>query len=276
LSVLETTPGRSFLAQRAAYTLRLPVFEGPLDLLLQLIRSHKLDISEVSISLVAEQYMEFLSVMEALDLEIAGEFLVTAATLMEIKSRTLLPRPEPLPGDEDQIDPREELVQRLLEYERFQHVAEQLRELALENGRSFTRTAVETWEGAIPLVELKPADLLAALRLMRADEDDENGKKAAPTLRVRRNAVNLRQRMSEVVRRVEAHAANGGALPFSLLVYKNGARMERLEVLVTFLAVLELVRLGQLTAWQRGALGEILLTLAAPAETGAGLTAVTN
>lgn len=275
MSVAEA-PARSqagLLASRTAYTLRLPVFEGPLDLLLHLIRNHKLDISEVSISLVTEQYLEYLFLMEQLDLEVAGEFLVIAATLMEIKSRTLLPRPEPAVEDEGQ-DPRVELVQRLLEYERFQQVAEQLRELAAETGRSFTRSVVEQWEGAVPLVELKPADLLSALRLMRKEDDEDAAGRIPPSLRVRRHAVNLKQRMAEVLRRVESHQV---PLPFSALIYRGGERMPRLEVLVTFLAILELVRLSHLTAWQGGPLGEIFLTVReTPAEPPTGPSLVTN
>lgn len=274
MSLAEAPPqnSRSLLARSTAYTLKLPVFEGPLDLLLHLIRNHKLEISEVSLSLVAEQYLEYLSLMESLDLEIAGEFIVTAATLMEIKSRSLLPRPEPVGGEEDALDPRVELVQRLLEYERFQHVAEQLRELAAETGRCFTRGAVEQWEGAVPLVELKPADLLTALRLMQREDGDDQPRTPA-ALRVRRHAVNLRQRMNEVLRRVEAHE---GPLAFSQLIYRGGARVERLEVLVTFLAILELVRLNQVSAWQRGVLGEIFLTPPARPETGGPAGPVSN
>ncbi|HEU4753201.1 MAG TPA: segregation/condensation protein A [Armatimonadota bacterium] len=253
------------------YAIRIPVFEGPLDLLLHLIRTHKLDIRDIPVALVTEQYLEYLALMESLDLDIAGEFLVMAATLMEIKSRMLLPRPEPLPDEDEGRDPRAELVERLLEYERFQQVAEQLRDLAAESGRTFPRPVVEQWEGAVPLVELRPGDLLEALRRMVRDEEAaEDGAARAPSLRVRRHAVNLKQRIAEVLRRVYAH--NGEALPFSSLVIRSGRRVARQEVLVTFLAVLELVRQGQITAWQRGALGEILLLPKAPpavAEAGA-------
>ena len=260
MTVLEAPPrdhAPGLLASRTAYTLKLPVFEGPLDLLLHLIRNHKLDISDVALALVTEQYLDYLHLMEQLDLEVAGEFMVIAATLMEIKSRTLLPRPEPAIEDEG-IDPREELVQRLLEYERFQHVAEQLRELAVESSRSFTRSVVEQWEGAVPLVELRPADLLSALRLMQRGEVDLDGHhKLPPSLRVRRHAVNLKQRIAEVLRRIQSHE---GPLPFSRLVTRTGLRADRGEVLITFLAILELVRLAQVTAWQAGPLGEIILT----------------
>src|SRR5688500_11277468 len=146
---------------------------------------------------------------------------------MEIKSRTLLSRPEPAIEDEG-VDPREELVQRLLEYERFQHVAEQLRDLAVESSRSFTRSVVEQWEGAVPLVELRPADLLSALRLLQRGEETEGHHKLPPSLRVRRHAVNLKQRITEVLRRVQSHE---GPLPFSRLVTRTGLRADRGEVL---------------------------------------------
>jgi segregation and condensation protein A len=239
-----------------AYSIRLPIFEGPLDLLLHLIRTHKLDIRDIPIARVTQQYLDYLALMESLDLDIAGEFLVMAATLMEIKSRMLLPRPAPLPDEDEGQDPRAELVERLLEYERFQQVAEQLRELAAESSRSFPRGLVEQWEGAVPLVELRPGDLLAALQRMRKDEEATNGNGHHPSLRVRRQAINLRQRILEVLRRVLSYT---GPLPFSILVVRGGTRIAREEVLVTFLAVLELVRQEQISAWQHAACGEIYL-----------------
>ncbi len=245
-------------------TITLPVFEGPLALLLHLIRSHKLEIADIPIAQITDQYLEYLALMESLDLDIAGEFLVMAATLMEIKSRLLLPRPEPLVEEDEGIDPRAELIARLLEYERFQAVAETLRERAEESRRSFARTAVEQWEGAIPLVELRPADLLDALRRMRLtdEEAEEGGGSRGPALRVRRQQINLRQRMQEIVRRLEAADR---PLAFSALLRahrtENG-RLTRHEVLVTFLAVLELVRLGDISAWQEEGLGEIILAKA--------------
>lgn len=240
----------------ATYPVRLPAFEGPLDLLLHLIRAQKLDIRDIPIALVAEQYWAHLVVMEAagtLDLSEAGEFLVMAATLMEIKSRMLLPRPAPVTDDEEGLDPRAELVARLLEYERFQQVAEQLREMAEANSRSFPRTTAESWEGGTPLVELKPVDLISALRRLQPSET-ENG--PAPTLRVRRHTINLQRRMEEVVRVV---LSAGRLVSFAGLASRGGRGSSRAEVLATFLAVLELVRLGRITAWQDGSRGIIYL-----------------
>jgi segregation and condensation protein A len=251
-----------------SYSIRVPAFEGPLDLLLHLIRTNKLDIRDIPIALIADQYLEHLSLMAALDLDVGGEFLVMAATLMEIKSRMLLPRPAPLAeGDDESLDPRAELVQRLLEYERFQQVAEQLRELAAASQLSFARTAPEAWEGGVPLVELQPIDLVEALRRMQAAEGETDTARPTTILRVRREAVNLRQRMAEVLRRVQGHSS---PLPFSALLSRGedveDAGLSRREarrrhVLVTFLAVLELARLGEVRALQSAPFGEIYLSL---------------
>ncbi len=240
-----------------AYSIRLPIFEGPLDLLLHLIRSHKVDICDIPIAEVTEQYLDYLALMDSLDLNVAGEFLVMAATLMEIKSRILIPRPEPAADEEPGVDPREELVQRLLEYERFQHVAEQLRELAAESGRTFPRSTIEQWTGAIPLVELRPADLLFALNKMRGLDEPSGERELPPSLRVRRQAINLKQRIAELLRRV---LQAEDPVRFSVLVHRAGRRIPRQEVLVTFLAILELVRQGQIRAWQEGPCGDIILT----------------
>ena len=102
------------------YKIKLDIFEGPLDLLLYLVKKDHLNIYDIPISQVTEQYLAYLELMRLLDLNIAGEFLVMAATLMQIKSRMLLPRDEAGLQDDEEIDPRQELVQRLLEYQRFQ------------------------------------------------------------------------------------------------------------------------------------------------------------
>src|SRR5437867_2166083 len=109
---------------QASPRFRLPLFEGPLDLLLHLIREQKIEIYDIPIALITQQYLEYLALMESLDLGIAGEYLVMAATLLEIKSRLLLPQP---PAFEEEEDPRAELVQKLVEYQRYQGTIETLR-----------------------------------------------------------------------------------------------------------------------------------------------------
>jgi segregation and condensation protein A len=225
-------------------------------LLLHLIRAQKLEIRDIPIAEVTDQYLAYLAMMEALDLDVAGEFLVMAATLMEIKSRMLLPRPEPDPDEEDETDPRAELVARLLEYDRFQQAARKLEELAQASARSFPRPAPESWDGALPLVELAPRDLAAALLRLAAPAGEESGARG-PSLRLRRQSIHLHRRVAEVLRRLEAA---DGTLTFGALVGPE-RRHDRLEVLVTFLALLELLRTGRVRAWQRGVLGEITIRL---------------
>jgi segregation and condensation protein A len=236
-----------------AYAVRLAVFEGPLDLLLHLIRQQKLVITDIPIASVTEQYLEYLSLMEELNLDVAGEFLVMAATLMEIKSRLLLPKPPRAAPEEDGPDPRQELIERLLEYERYQKVGEELRRLERETGRTFPRLPTEETPDA-PLEALTPADLLTALKRMLEQATDGNGK-GALVLRVRREAINLRARVAEVW---EAVRDAGEPLPFVALL--PPARRTRAQIIATFLAILELVRQGRIAAWQQGARGEILLT----------------
>jgi segregation and condensation protein A len=240
-----------------SYTIRLPVFEGPLHLLLHLIRSQKLDIYDIPIASVTEQYLEYLSLMDELNLDVAGEFLVMAATLMEIKSRLLLPRPPSEASDDEGPDPREDLVQKLLEYERYQRIAEDLRRMEQEMRRTFPRVAEEEGPEA-PLERLTPADLLGALSRMLSEYGKGNGKKE-PTVRMRREAISLRARLSEIWQRVRAADA---PVPFSELF--TPATRSRAMIVVTFMAVLELLRDGRILAWQRGGRGEILLTPSPP------------
>jgi segregation and condensation protein A len=234
-----------------ALAVRLPIFEGPLDLLLHLIRESKIDIYDIPIAAVTTQYLEMLALMEALDLEVAGEFLVMAATLMEIKSRMLLPRPPaPPPDEEEGEDPRAELVQRLIEYEQYKQIAERLRLLEEEGRRRFTR-GVEPEPEAVPLEELRPDDLIRALRRMLASFAEAS----PPVASLQRERINLRLRMRELWGRL---ADSEGPLSFYDL-FAGGPRPSRLEVIVTFLAVLELLRLGRLRVFQHHALGDLLL-----------------
>lgn len=240
-----------------AYTIRLAVFEGPLDLLLHLIRAQKLDIYDIPIASVTEQYLEHLSLMEELNLEVAGEFLVMAATLMEIKSRMLLPRPpRELVGEDEGPDPREELVRRLIEYEQYRGVAENLRLLERESRRSFARAAPDDLPSA-PLEEMTPRDLLGALRRMLLEATDGNGKGEAP-VQIRRETVSLQSRIDEVWQQI---SQAGVPVLFSAMLPPH--QRTRRQIIVSFLALLELLKEGKIQAWQEGGTGEITLTLAA-------------
>ena len=144
------------------YKVKLEIFEGPLDLLLYLIKKEELDIYNIPIARLTEQYLETLNLMELLDLEVAGEFLVMAATLMQIKSKTLLP-PDPAETAEE-ADPRAELVRRLLEYKAFKEAAEELRGFEGKRSGIFTRFGVEPEidGGDSPFLEGSLFDLITA------------------------------------------------------------------------------------------------------------------
>jgi segregation and condensation protein A len=252
-----------------ALAVRLPVFEGPLDLLLHLIREARIEITDIPIAQVTAQYLEMLALMEALDLEVAGEFLVMAATLMEIKSRMLLPRPpKPLAEEDEGEDPRAELVQRLLEYEQYKQAAEQFRALEEIGRRRFTREPDPEAEGAVPLEELRPDDLLRALHRMLATFTEAG----PPVASLQRERINLRLRMRELWGRLQDSPE---PLSFRSL-FLAGVRPTRLEVIVTFLAVLELLRLGRISVRQTHPLGDLLLVRREVEETASSTVAVVD
>jgi segregation and condensation protein A len=232
-----------------AYTVKVDVFEGPLDLLLHLIKQNQLDIYDIPIALITEQYLEYIRIMKALDLTIAGEFLVMAATLMHIKSRMLLPAPIEEEEEEEVGDPRAELVPRLVEYKRFKEAAVRLSQQALLGVDVFIRPAqeIEAEEGEI---EADLFHLIDALRelLKRQEVDDFH--------EVTLDRVTLRDKMTELCERLQGARE---AVPFSALFTPLATRV---ELIVTFLALLELIRSGMLRAYQRDVFGPLWVTRA--------------
>ncbi|RMF15633.1 MAG: segregation/condensation protein A [Gammaproteobacteria bacterium] len=206
----------------------LETFEGPLDLLLYLIRKQNVDILAVDVSAVTEQYMEYIRVMEAMRFELAAEYLVMAATLAEIKSRFLLPRRQEAEEEED--DPRAELIRRLLEYERYKKAAEDLDALPrLERDLHTAQVSVPKLPREKPRPQVSFAELLDAMRgvLKRAELHGHH--------HVEKEKLSTRERMSEVLERL----SRDKFVPFvTLFRVEEG----RLGVVVTFLAVLELVK----------------------------------
>jgi len=206
----------------------LEAFEGPLDLLLYLIRKQNIDILDIPVAEITRQYMGYVELMKVVRLELAAEYLVMAAMLAEIKSRLLLPRPE-LEEDEEH-DPRAELIRRLQEYERFKKAAEDIDGLPRE-GRDFQQAQVEVPEypSRKPHPEVDMQEMLLALSevLRRADMFESH--------QVTREALSTRERMAEVLDRLKA----GHFVPFvSLFSASEG----KLGVVVTFMAVLELIK----------------------------------
>ncbi len=206
----------------------LDAFEGPLDLLLYLIRRQNLDILQISIAEVTRQYMTYMELMKSLRLELAAEYLVMAALLGEIKSRSLLPRPKHDEGEED--DPRVQLLRRLQEYERCKQGAEALEQLP-QVGRDFFVVGLDRPDYQTPLVhpDIELRDVLLALKdvLARADLFESH--------HVQREKLSTRERMSMILERLRS----GEFVPFILLFTVEEGR---LGVVVTFLALLQLMK----------------------------------
>jgi|YNPMSStandDraft_2_1061718.scaffolds.fasta_scaffold00345_3 segregation and condensation protein A len=232
------------------FQVRLQQFEGPLDLLLHLIREQELDIYDIPIARVTDQYLLYLQRMEQLDLDVAGEFLVMAATLIELKSRLLLPRP-PAPAAEEGPDPRAELVQRLLEYEKYREVASLLRDQEETCRLLYSRTVEVDPEELppVPSAAVTTADLLAALKRVLERASTEK----APAAVIPRRRITLRLKMGEILRRLRE---SGGRLLFHDLFSPERTRT---EVVMAFLALLELLRQRRVDAAQERCLGEIVI-----------------
>ena len=234
------------------YKVSLDVFEGPLDLLLYLIRREEVDIRDIPIERITTQYLQYLDLMRLLDLNIAGEFLVMAATLMMIKSRMLLPpdeRPEEEAGEEDDVDPRWDLVRQLVEYKKFKDAARHLQQL--EEGRldAFGREGDAVALGPAPdraLPDVGLFDLIGAFQqaLRRAPAED------------------LREIFAErftVGEQIDWMLERLRTQPRMRLGEWFAGMRSRQEIVVTFLALLELMRLGRIAVRQNRPFGDIFV-----------------
>lgn len=228
------------------------IFEGPLDLLLHLIKKNEISITDVPIATITEQYLATLELMQGLNLDVAGEFLVMAATLIHIKSRMLLPPEEEEGEEEEEEDPREELIRRLLEYQRFKEAAEELerRDILKRDVFAHPSEAPEPVE-AVEFEKISLFDLISALRhvLERLPEEGVH--------EVTLEKISVRERMNRLLDDLRQK----GKVVFQSLF--EGA-VSRMEVVVTFLAMLELVKIRAIKVWQEERIGPILIELAAP------------
>lgn len=230
----------SFRAQHtsllpASWRVELPVFEGPLDLLLHLIRVNEVDITDIPVALICDQYHEYLALMEELDLDIAGEYVYEAAVLIQLKSRLLLPTPEVADGEEPPEDPRQELVERLLEYRRIREAAETLAEVSSLRLGLWTRSPEVLpgdEEGELEVGDLSLYDLLGVFHRVLARYDREH----PDPLVVRGESFSVRDQIDRLVAKLERSRPLD--LADDLLALSC-----RAEAIAAFLAVLELVRM---------------------------------
>lgn len=221
----------------------LEAFEGPLDLLLYLIRRQNLDILAINVAEITDQYMQYVEVMKAIRFELAAEYLVMAALLAEIKSRMLLPR-QPV-EDEDEDDPRAQLILRLQEYERYKEAAESIDHLPRDGRDTYTGSAQppeRDTNAPLPDVEMKELLIVFAEVMKRADMFASH--------QVSREKLSTRERMGEVLSRLK----DEGFVPFIKLF---GAEEGRLGVVVTFLAIMELIKESLVEIIQQGDYGAI-------------------
>jgi segregation and condensation protein A len=238
-----------FESSADAFAVHLERFEGPLDLLLHLIRKHELNIHDIPIALITQQYLDTLALMDELNLDVAGDFLVMAATLIHIKSRMLLPRPETGAGAEDDaIDPRDGLVRRLLEHQKFKaaagllHEREQLRSAQWQ--RPDGRVAALAGEGYEPELEVDLFSLLSAFQavVQRARQ--------RPKVLLPAEQISVETRIEQLLARLSETEACGFEDLFA-------DAHERSGLIVTFLALLEMIRLKLVRVFQAGSFGPI-------------------
>lgn len=232
------------LELKTALGITLPVFEGPLDLLLYLIRRDELDVYDIPIGRITENYLEMLGLMKVLDLEVAGEFLVMAATLMRIKARMLLPT---WPDDEeDEEDPRSELMRQLLEYRRFKAAASDLQGKEADRARLYGRGFVPELDDDVP-VELEPMSYFVLVDVMK-DVLARVGEEFF--YEVELEDVTLEEKIALV----ETELAERGRALFVDLISRTP---RRIHIVVTFMAILELSKLGRIALAQEGSFSQI-------------------
>lgn len=232
------------------YKVRLEIFEGPLDLLLYLVKQSHLEITQIPIAQITDQYLKYLELMQALDLDIAGDFLVMAATLMQIKSRSLLPPETLTPEEAEEPDPTQELIRRLQEYQRFKEAAELLG--MMEKSRLVQLNRPVPPEGA-PVTQTEELKEASLFDLLNAFSQFMQGQISREMIHeIIRDEFTVEEKVAALRQMVRER----GRLSVTELF---GAARSKLEVIATFLGLLELIRLKEAQVQQSQLFGEILI-----------------
>lgn len=236
---------------------KLESFEGPLDLLLHLIDKAEIDIHEISISEITDQYMMYLGAMQELELDVTSEFLVMAATLLAMKSKQLLPKPPVIEDFEDAwtddgLDPRDELIQKLVEYRKFKMIAEQLREKEHERSLVYTKEP-EDLTPYMPKVQENPVKGLHVSDLILAFQKAlRRAARRNVISTVKRDEISVKDRIRDIAELLKDHSM----VRFSRLIRRE---MDRHEIVVTFLAILELMKMKQISCFQNRLFDDIVI-----------------
>jgi len=232
------------------YSIKLDIFEGPLDLLLYLIKKNEIDIYNIPVALITEQYLQYIKIIKSLNLDLAGEYLVMASTLIHIKSKMLLPVPDESSPEETDEDPRAELVRQLLEYQAFKEAATALEKRPLLERDVFTRSAPlgddkeKSAENEEDLIEVNIFELIAAFHRLVSRIDQKE------LLEIDLEKMSLTDIINEVMERLTREKN----LTFEELL---GERKDRRRIIYIFLAILELIKLKMVKAYQTSAFGVI-------------------
>lgn len=245
---------------KVALSVKLEVFEGPLDLLLHLIEKNKIDIYDIPIVVVTEQYLEYIRAMQTEDMNVMSEFLVMAATLLDIKCKMLLPKEVNEEGEEE--DPRAELVQKLLEYKMYKFMAFELRDKQVDAGKSWYKKPMLPKEVAEYRYPIDYEDLIGDMNLaklhdifksvMRRQEDKIDPIRSQFG-KIEKDEINLEEKQLYI----EEYVKNHKYFSFRELLEKQGSKM---EVIVTFLAILEMMKQGIILIEQQATFADIMIT----------------
>lgn len=238
-----------------SYQVKIPVFEGPMDLLLHLIEKNEVEIYDIPISLITQQYLDYLALAEELDLELTSEFLLLACTLLSIKAKMLLPRPSRLLVDEEEIDPRQELVEKIIEYKLYKEKAERFKEMEGLQAKVFWREIDEVkllkeFPPSNPLGSVGMEDLLKAYRQVMRRLEKKN-----EIVSITRLEITLQDKMEYIVSRLKKKPQG---VSFTNLLSRSASRD---ELIISFLAILELARRGLIRLEQKNLFAKIIVSL---------------
>jgi len=226
---------------------KLDIFEGPLDLLLYLIKKNHINIYDIPIVLVLNQYLEYMELMKLLDIDVVSEYLVMAATLIQIKSRTLIPRNEEASDEEEEEDPREELVRKLLEYQKYKEIAKSLKEKELNRLNYLTRPgSLDRYKSEDNYFEASIFDLITAFKAALKDIPKE------VFFEVIKDEFTVEQKVHDILHLVLEQ-------PKVKLNELFASAKNKLEIVATFLAILELIRLKEIGVFQEALFGDIAI-----------------
>ena len=239
-----------------SYQVKVDGFEGPLDLLLHLVNRYEIDIYDIPVSKITDQYMNYIHTMRELELDLASEYLVMAASLLAIKSQMLLPNPtlEEVDDEDLEEDPREDLMRKLIEYRKYKQAAEGLKEKEVEANRIYTRPPMrqEEVQGEAPAIKPGEASIYDMIHAMSKMLSRSNANEQVQETKIKRDEVPIQMRMEEILTQVDLQ--EGGTSFYQLFKKRS-----RPHIVVTFMAILELMKSNDIVCVQQQHFEELIV-----------------